>query len=1184
MKKTMKKLLALVLVGMMLVGTFLALPLTVSGAWDGNTTAEPAGSGTQESPYLITTPEEFAYLSTHASTMFASGTVYVELRNNLDMGGNYFVPIASNTAADMAVFFEGNGYTIANLKIYYDGYTGIFSRVGSDSTFRNLRVAGIHSTSISKTSSAGTIIGLAGVGLVMENCSVATGSTVTGYGNHAAGLVGSLQTGSTSRTTTFSYCQNGATVVNAGGKTAGGIVSSIEGATSYKFEYCVNTGSVTCKVDAASCAVGGLLGKYSQAQSNTQSFTDCYNKGKLSASAQYAQYVGGMAGQLLGNSSALTMARCYDHSQRSAGSYALSGNGSNDTALTKTVSDCYASSARYAGYTGVVFHSGATTSGIVDARDAEITLSTGTTTIADEMAKIDAEIAKKAISHAVDVWDGTTVSVPLGTGSESDPYLVDTAAELAYLCKNANSLFTTERTNYIELRSDLDLNGKQWTPMDALDYSVSFDGNHHTVSNLYYSGDANRVALFGQLGANSSVKNLHMVGANLTSTKAIATVASIVGLSRPGFTMTGCSVKNSVITNAGNHTAGLIGSLQWSSSDANARTGATVISYCSSAATICSSRVYGSVGGILSSIEYGKDVTFDHCANTGAVTLSPEAAASALTVGGILGVSKGMAGTQNFVDCYNKGALSSDCGTGTTFTNYVGGIVGSLGTSTSITLTRCYNVGTLTSGAGVASVYGLVGGGATAVYTDSKALTAIAANNFGTDTKANIDKKIAVIANAPILAISGESKNLSVRIKLTDPFGFMAITTVRTLEGVQRVSKYDTYYDEVGFVFLKGTPTGSDLLNEPNAVKSTATAYDAYAFNALYENLTAHDLDETITFAAYVTTKDGTTVLSEPRTVVLYDLAKDASDGTLGIQSVMNEDEPALYAAMVEYCDAYSDWVEKATFSTLKVATFNIVRCEDQANSGVANPDNIVNYIRDNNIDICVLNEVDVNNSRSKNADHAEYKASGYNQPKYIAEKLGYDYAFVAALDGYIGHTPADRSNGSARYGNAIISRYPIVGEVKYKVVQLKSYQVSGNYERRIVMWAEINVNGTPLTVVGSHFGLNPDEKDEITRVVREEVLPTISTPTLLMGDFNMQPSTRNIRRLDNASVNGHDMVMAGYDDLTFTQGSGTPTQRIDYIFYSDDIVASGYTVHSDVNCSDHKPVSLTIRLKNTAS
>ena len=134
-------------------------------------------------------------------------------------------------------------------------------------------------------------------------------------------------------------------------------------------------------------------------------------------------------------------------------------------------------------------------------------------------------------------WDGSVAeSFASGSGSLSDPYVIKTAGQLAYLAKIVNEGSDIADGHFI-LASDIYLDGREWTPIgsgytttDAVfadsAFSGTFDGMGHTIYGLRIteyaatedtgSGRAySSVGLFGAVmgdGENASVRNLMISG------------------------------------------------------------------------------------------------------------------------------------------------------------------------------------------------------------------------------------------------------------------------------------------------------------------------------------------------------------------------------------------------------------------------------------------------------------------------------------------------------------------------------------------------------------------------------------------------------------------------------------------------------------------------------------------------
>ena len=136
----------------------------------------------------------------------------------------------------------------------------------------------------------------------------------------------------------------------------------------------------------------------------------------------------------------------------------------------------------------------------------------------------------------------------------------------------------------------------------------------------------------------------------------------------------------------------------------------------------------------------------------------------------------------------------------------------------------------------------------------------------------------------------------SVRLKLTDDFGFMAIA-----EGVD------------GFVFTTDANADVTALEKVAGLIYNGTS----AVYAVYTDLWAAHLDTTIYFAAYAMI-DGQLQFTELKAINVYEVATDLQDGiygndaeNAGVTVTTDETEMFLYVKMCEYCDAYKAYLAK---------------------------------------------------------------------------------------------------------------------------------------------------------------------------------------------------------------------------------------------------------------------------------
>ena len=111
-------------------------------------------------------------------------------------------------------------------------------------------------------------------------------------------------------------------------------------------------------------------------------------------------------------------------------------------------------------------------------------------------------------------WDGKTVLAPsAGDGTDEKPFKISTPEELAWLSANFKNKYS------VILTADIDLNGKEWTPISAVNTSAgfafgTFDGAGHTVSGMTINNQQSECFAYGLFGncTLSCIKNLNVKG------------------------------------------------------------------------------------------------------------------------------------------------------------------------------------------------------------------------------------------------------------------------------------------------------------------------------------------------------------------------------------------------------------------------------------------------------------------------------------------------------------------------------------------------------------------------------------------------------------------------------------------------------------------------------------------------
>lgn len=193
-----------------------------------------------------------------------------------------------------------------------------------------------------------------------------------------------------------------------------------------------------------------------------------------------------------------------------------------------------------------------------------------------------------------------------GSGTEADPYLIGTAAELEWFRDLVNRSNDTDnhRDACAKLTENITLTG-EWTPISnksaiASAYSGTFDGDKHTISGLSGSN-----GLFGFVNG-ATIKNLKVEG---TISGASANVGGIVGKTQTGTKIENCAFTGSVSSTSTSRTAGVGGIV------GKVNNGSLTITNCYNTANVTSSK---NAGGILGYVT-AADTTIKNSFNTGTI-------------------------------------------------------------------------------------------------------------------------------------------------------------------------------------------------------------------------------------------------------------------------------------------------------------------------------------------------------------------------------------------------------------------------------------------------------------------------------------------------------------------------------------------------------------------------------------
>ena len=307
-------------------------------------------------------------------------------------------------------------------------------------------------------------------------------------------------------------------------------------------------------------------------------------------------------------------------------------------------------------------------------------------------------------ADGTEVWDGSVAeSFAGGKGTKDDPYQIATGSQLAYFAERVNAGEYGEKYagTYFELTEDIDLGGKEWTPigytvadliMGGHEYCVfsgNFDGKGYTIKNLTigtetspYSGD-----VCGLFGATSGTiedvvlenVSINYIGEKYSSAYSFRMGGALVGYSMGDIvncTVTGLDMKagsdGSYV--ALNSIGGLVG----------IQDGGTTVSHSRVSGKIEESTKKGNVGGFVGTLAKGSSAKY--CGAD--VSVEVTGSGRGIAVGGFVGIGNGVTTDETLIEnCYATGNITG--------AEYAGGFVGNI---SGLNISNCYAKGNVSNG------------------------------------------------------------------------------------------------------------------------------------------------------------------------------------------------------------------------------------------------------------------------------------------------------------------------------------------------------------------------------------------------------------------------------------------------------------------------------------------------------
>lgn len=197
--------------------------------------------------------------------------------------------------------------------------------------------------------------------------------------------------------------------------------------------------------------------------------------------------------------------------------------------------------------------------------------------------------------------------------------------------------------------------------------------------------------------------------------------------------------------------------------------------------------------------------------------------------------------------------------------------------------------------------------------------------------------------------------------------------------------------------------------------------------------------------------------------------------------------------------------------------------------------------------DLIALQEVDMNMPRSQRQ----------KQAALLARKLNMGYVFGEAI-----------RFGPGSYGNAVLSRYPILG--------FRKHILPDPLETRCCLEVHVSVYRQAIGFFAVHLGLNHPVR---VSQVRDIVLPSLKAfpgPVILAGDLNAASDQEEIVLLCEEL---QDCFEWNTGVLFNTFPSHRPVERIDYLLVNS-LIKPAECYIADAVASDHLPVVADLLLQ----
>jgi endonuclease/exonuclease/phosphatase family metal-dependent hydrolase len=233
----------------------------------------------------------------------------------------------------------------------------------------------------------------------------------------------------------------------------------------------------------------------------------------------------------------------------------------------------------------------------------------------------------------------------------------------------------------------------------------------------------------------------------------------------------------------------------------------------------------------------------------------------------------------------------------------------------------------------------------------------------------------------------------------------------------------------------------------------------------------------------------------------------------------------------------------------IRVVTYNIHHGE--GTDGKLDLERIAAVINSEKPDLVGLNEVDQGTRRTQQID----------MPAELAKLTGMTAVFEKNID-----------HDGGKYGNAVLSRLPIVRHENHKLPS----DYKG--EQRGVLEVEVGNKDEPLLFLCTHLDYRPDDHERLASIetIEKVVAESDGQPVILVGDLNATPDSKVMETFAKSWGRSNDEPL-----LTFP--AANPEKQIDYVLFRPaaewEVVEC--RVLDEAVASDHRGMMAVLRRKS---